>query len=212
MGRGGRGSRGGASSTAVRISGGRLRGRALAVPPVAAVRPTAARVREALFSMLGQNLHGVSVLDLFGGAGLLAFEAASRGAGPITVVERDPRVARAIAANARSLGLSIELRQGDAAAVDTGEWDLVLLDPPYADPPERWLRHAAPRAGWRLVIEHDAGPQLPAAPGAGHQLLRSRRYGRTAVSVYGRAPAGVAEAEVVGEDAGVVEGEAEPRG
>ena len=81
------------------------------------MRPTSARVREALFSVLGQHLEGLSVLDAFGGSGLLSFEAASRGAGPITVVERNRRQVRSIERQAAELGLELrELGQPEAAA------------------------------------------------------------------------------------------------
>ncbi|MCE7957512.1 MAG: 16S rRNA (guanine(966)-N(2))-methyltransferase RsmD, partial [Acidobacteria bacterium ACB2] len=85
LGPAGGGREGGALS--LRITGGHLRGRVLEGVP-AGVRPTASRVREALFSMVGQDLRGWSVLDAFGGTGLLALEAVSRGAAPVVVVER----------------------------------------------------------------------------------------------------------------------------
>lgn len=192
----------------MRITGGRLRGRAVPVRPGPNVRPTAARVREALFSMLGQDLSGRSTLDAFGGAGLLAFEAASRGAGPVTVCERSRKTARALQQAARALEVPIDLRVADAARVlDDGVWDLVLLDPPYRDDPGAWLQRAAPACRWRLCLEHRAGAALPREI-AGLVQLRARRYGDSAVAIYGaRAPAGVQEDEVVGEDPGVIEGE-----
>ncbi len=196
----------------VRLTGGRLRGRVVEVPDRPGVRPTSARAREALFSMLGQRLDGCSVLDLFGGSGLLTFEALSRGAGPARVVERDPRVAAQIRRSADALGVDLEVQRGDAARVAQGAWDLVLLDPPYADPPERWLRHAAPRCrGW-LVLEHRAGAELPAeldGDGGPLRLTALRRYGGSALAIYARpgAEPGGAEGDEVAEDLGVVEGE-----
>lgn len=204
--------RSGTASGSVRLTGGRLRGQLVRVPSSSAVRPTSSRVREAAFSMLGQNLHGVSVLDLFGGSGLLTFEAASRGAAPLTVVERDRRVAQELAESARALGLSLDLRVSDAKRVTAGCWDLVLLDPPYADNSLTWLHLAAPRASWRLLIEHPADRRLPASVDGSLVQLRSRTYGRSALTLYGRErpDAGVAEDEPVAEDLGVVEGKGEP--
>ncbi len=170
----------------MRITGGRLRGRVVPALDRPGLRPTSARVREALFSMVGQDLAGWSVLDAFGGSGLLAFEAASRGAGPLTVVERDRRAAGRIATTARDLGVALELVRGDAArflARARRRWDLVLLDPPYADDPALWARRAAPRVGRLLVVEHRAGEALPDRL-EGLVLDRRRRYGDTVVGLF----------------------------
>jgi len=199
-------------TVSVRLTGGSLKGRVVDVPDRPGVRPTAGRAREALFSMLGQRLDGCSVLDLFGGSGLLTFEAVSRGAGPARVVERDPRVAAHIRRSAAALGVEVEVLRADAARLTEGTWDLVLLDPPYADPPERWLRHAGPRCRGRLVLEHRAGAALPEGVDGAEGPLRLqglRRYGASALAIYagpGALPGG-AEGDEVAEDLGVVEGE-----
>lgn len=193
----------------MRITGGDLRGRVLPGRVPMGVRPTASRVREALFSMVGQDLRGWSVIDAFGGTGLLGFEAASRGAGPVLIVERRPATARQIASAAAALGLdALSVRVGDAARVlPEGSWDLVLLDPPYADDAARWVRAAAASARRALVMEHRAGVALPPEVGA-LGLDRARSYGDSALSVYRpRTLAGLEEAPVIGEDLGVVEGE-----
>jgi 16S rRNA (guanine966-N2)-methyltransferase len=182
----------------MRISGGRLRGRVVKVPDLPGVRPTAGRVREALFSMLGQDLSGWSMLDAFGGSGLMAFEAASRGAAPVVVCERDRRVARALQGSADSLGLEVELRGGDArATLRSGTWDLVFLDPPYADDPAAWVQAAADAVREVLVIEHRSGKPVPAISGP-LERVKQRRYGDSTLSVYRpRALPGVDEDEVV---------------
>lgn len=195
----------------MRITGGRLRGRRVPAPDQAGVRPTSGRVREALFSILGQDLTGWSMLDGFGGSGLMAFEAASRGAGPVTVVERNRRVAAALKQAAASLDVSVEVRIADAkAALRSGSWDLVFLDPPYRDDPGAWVTRAAGAVGRVLVIEHAAARRVP--PEAGALVLdRTRPYGDSALSLYRpRRDAGDAEAEPVAEDVGVVEGEGQP--
>lgn len=158
--------------------------------------------------MLGQALHGRSVLDLFGGSGALVIEAASRGAGPCLVVERSPPVVRHLRSTFGTLGVEAQVRQADARSVDSGQWDLVLLDPPYREDPVRWLRHAAPLCRWRLVLEHAAGAALPEVCGS-LRLDRVRAHGRSAVAIYRweGTPAGLPEDEVVAEDSAVVEGE-----
>ena len=91
-----------------RIIGGRAGGRRLQTPPGQATRPTSDRVREALFSALESwcgSFAGLRVLDLYAGTGALGLEAASRGAGPVTLVERDRRTARLVETNRDTLGL-----------------------------------------------------------------------------------------------------------
>jgi 16S rRNA (guanine(966)-N(2))-methyltransferase RsmD len=168
----------------VRITGGSLKGRRVPSPDVAGVRPTSSRVREALFSMVGQDLDGWSVLDACGGTGLLAFEALSRGAGPVEVVERRPAVARRIGQAARALGVVVRVRVGDAGrALGEGRWDLVLLDPPYADEAGPWVERALGAVGRVLVVEHRRGASLPAE--AGRLVLdRQRTYGDTGLALY----------------------------
>lgn len=183
----------------MRITGGTLRGRDVAVEGGPGVRPTSSRVREALFSMVGQDLDGRSALDAFGGSGLLAFEAASRGASPITIGERDRRVAGAIRRAAERLSVQVELHSGDVSRLmGTGRtWDLVMLDPPYRDAPEPWLRRAAPCCDWLLAIEYRAGVSLPTEVD-GLEQVRARRYGDTALALYRARPAaGLDEDEVV---------------
>jgi 16S rRNA (guanine966-N2)-methyltransferase len=195
----------------MRITGGRLRGRRIGSPSGPGVRPTSSKVREALFSMLGQSLDGWSMLDGFGGSGLMAFEAASRGAGPVTVVEKNRRAARAIQSSARALGVELDVSIADTRAVlrQGGRWDFVFLDPPYREDPAVWVALAAGAARHVLVVEHQAHRAVPDA--AGSLLLdRQRRYGESALSVYRPGPnAVVDQSEVVAQDLAVVEGEAE---
>ena len=126
----------------LRIIGGSLRGRSLGSVPDG-VRPTSDRVRESLFAVLG-DLTGRHVLDLFAGTGALGLEAYSRGAERVVFVERSSRVARALRKRLAALSLDdesgIELVNGEATRVlrrlesraERG-FDLVFLDPPYAD-------------------------------------------------------------------------------
>ena len=153
----------------------------VAVPP--GVRPTSARVREALFSIVGHQLDGVRVLDAFGGSGLLALEAWSRGA-EVVVVERDRRRSRRIKEVVESLQASIEVVTGDVTrrAAALGVFDLVLVDPPYADAPAPVLQALAPAVGHRLVLEQPSDRPAPAQTGL--QLARTRTYGGTALHLY----------------------------
>ncbi len=126
----------------MRIVAGAARGRRLAPPPDG-VRPTADRVREALFASLGPDLRGASVLDAYAGSGALGLEARSRGAAAVTLVERDRRALATVRDNVARVGLDgVTVLAGDAArllgaaaggAPPAGApYDLVLLDPPYA--------------------------------------------------------------------------------
>jgi 16S rRNA (guanine966-N2)-methyltransferase len=121
----------------VRIIGGQFRRSKLTVPDKPGLRPTPDRVRETLFNWLGQDLGGWHCLDAFAGSGALGFEAASRGADSVLMIEQDPQLARALTdAAARLKADSVTVRRGDAIAAlqsrPPGSLDLVLLDPPFA--------------------------------------------------------------------------------
>ena len=119
----------------VRIIGGAWRGRAVRVLNRPGLRPTPDRVRETLFNWIQYQIAGRAVADLFGGSGVLGFEAASRGARPVTLIERDGRVAAQLGASALDLPTAdITIVKGDAldwlrcvAAPLAG----VFVDPPY---------------------------------------------------------------------------------
>ena len=189
----------------IRITGGACRGRALHGGIPEGVRPTAARVREALFNVVGNDLRGWSFLDLFGGSGLVALEAASRGAGPVRVVERNPRAAAAIRGHAAVLGLPVEVLVADAARVALDPADVVFLDPPYREDIGPWLARAAGFARRVLVAEVASAASGPEV--AGFSADRPRRYGGTTLLLYERIGSGAVhtEAPVVLEDPGVVE-------
>lgn len=180
------------SRTGVRIAGGRHRGRLIRVPP--GVRPTSGRVREALFSIWLERLTGARVLDLFAGAGVIAFEALSRGAREVVCVDRSPVGLGIIAANAVTLdqaGLStvrMELPQ-DLSAQDRrldGNFELIFADPPYDfDDYDALLQVAEEKLlpDGRLAVEHSSRVTLPPEAG-GLVRIRSNVYGESALSVY----------------------------
>jgi len=119
----------------VRIIGGEWRRRWINFPALEGLRPTPDRVRETLFNWLGQTLDGKTCLDLYAGSGALGFEALSRGAAQVTLVERDRQVLQALQANAQTLGMSrLELLNADALqflARDQRRYDVIFLDPPF---------------------------------------------------------------------------------
>jgi 16S rRNA (guanine(966)-N(2))-methyltransferase RsmD len=172
----------------VRIVGGTWRSRLISFPPRKDLRPTPDRVRETLFNWLGQDLTGKLCLDLFAGSGALGFEAASRGARRVVMVENDPVVFRAIATSREALAATVvEPRKTDALEflhADDGIYDVVFLDPPFKA--GYWPRlarllptHLAP--GALVYYESATPPELP--PGwetwkqgragqVGYQLLK----------------------------------------
>lgn len=119
----------------VRIIGGEWRRRMIAFPAVEGLRPTADRLRETLFNWLGQTLDGKVCLDLFAGSGALGFEALSRGAARVVMVERDRQALRALRENAEKLGAErLELHDADALQFlsrESRRFDVVFLDPPF---------------------------------------------------------------------------------
>ena len=122
----------------LRIIGGEFRGRRLHFPDGKGLRPTADRVRETLFNWLQGELQGRQELDLYAGSGALGIEALSRGAAGVVFVERARTAAQQLRANLASLGVEGQTRveQTDALqwlARDGQRYDLVFLDPPYAD-------------------------------------------------------------------------------
>lgn len=175
-----------------RIIGGSARGRRLRTPPGDATRPTSDRVREALFSALEAqlgSLHGLRVLDLYAGSGAVGLEAASRGAGAVTAVESDRRTAGLIAANARELGLEVEVLAHPVARALAGTpgaaYDVAFLDPPYPMTSEEvvaalalLVTHDWLVPGASVVLERSARSVEPAWP-TGLGLVRQKKYGET---------------------------------
>lgn len=182
----------------VRIIAGAFGGRRLVTPRGLATRPTADRVKEAIFNILGPpETEGAAppfrVLDLYAGSGALGLEAISRGADEAVLVEADRAAIQAATRNVAALGLEARVRivQGDAAVVLrrlTGPFSWVFLDPPYGmGAIERMLRLLGDGAllapGAAVLAEHDAR-EAPADHHGRLALEDRRRYGQTAVSFY----------------------------
>lgn len=180
-----------------RIVGGVAGGRRLAMPSGTSTRPTAERVREALFSALEArhgSLAGLAFLDLFAGSGAVGLEAASRGARPVTFVENDARAVRTLRDNVAHVQLpGTDVQPVDVARFLAGPataYDVVFLDPPYAEPVEPVL-DVLVSAGWlsddaTVVVERATRDPHPLWP-AGLTADRSRRYGDSTLW-YGRRP------------------------
>jgi 16S rRNA (guanine966-N2)-methyltransferase len=180
----------------VRVIAGRYGGRRLRAPRGRTTRPSSDRVREALFSMLGE-LHGAVVLDLFAGTGALGIEALSRGAARVVFVERDPAALDALKANLAALELTepaVEVRRGEArVALRTARerretYDLIFVDPPYGDARawERQLSVALPpllAPGARVIVESDRRALLELSLGAERER-QQRRYGDTTITIH----------------------------
>ena len=180
----------------MRVIAGELKGQRLVAPRGWKVRPTSDRVREAIFSALGDRVEGATVLDLYCGTGALAIEALSRGAGSAVLVDRDTRPALG---NVQRLGLGdrAELVRADVGrwlgqvspASFAGKFDLVFVDAPYklADRVTQDLNIHLPRLladGGRAVIESGARRPLQIDT---LEPLRQRRYGAADVSIYAEA-------------------------
>ena len=153
------------------------------------MRPTPDRVRETLFNWLGQTLYGKHCLDLFAGSGALGFEAASRGAGQVVMVENNRTVFRALQDNAKKLGLSnVALQCADGlkfAAQENSAFDVIFLDPPFQSD---YLPQLLPRLAHKLTAEGVVYVESGSAfdPGAGWQVLKQGKAGAVHHQLLGR--------------------------
>jgi 16S rRNA (guanine(966)-N(2))-methyltransferase RsmD len=170
-------------SQRIRIVGGRFKRSILPVPDQPGLRPTPQRVRETLFNWLGQDLTGWRCLDAFAGTGALGFEAASRGAAAVLLIEREPALVSALrASQVRLQAASVTIERGDAVswmrAYSGAAFDLVLLDPPFDQPA---LLSAAVEAATHLLgtgsfLYIESARAVDALP-AGFERWRSDRAG-----------------------------------
>jgi 16S rRNA (guanine966-N2)-methyltransferase len=166
----------------MRVVAGTARGRRLRAPTGEAIRPTADRVREAIFNMAGSraSLEGAHVVDLFAGTGAMGIEALSRGAAAATFVDRDPAAVSTIRANLAATGVE----GGTVVRSDvlrflhiTPAFDVAFVDPPYEF--DRWGELFGLLLARLAVAESDRVVD----PGEGWEVLRTRRYGITVVTL-----------------------------
>jgi 16S rRNA (guanine(966)-N(2))-methyltransferase RsmD len=169
----------------VRIIAGVWRSRIVTFPAEPGVRPTPDRVRETLFNWLGQDLAGRRCLDLFAGSGVLGFEALSRGASEVVMVERSRTAAAALRESAARLDArGFRLVVGDAlhflAAPEEGRFDIVFVDPPYGS---GLVAEVLPRLpgvlarGAAVYVESDVAVEV-------NRPWRVRRHGRAGAVHY----------------------------
>lgn len=176
----------------LRITGGEARGRLIAGPQGLPLRPTASKVRQAIFNILAFKLNQARFLDLCAGTGLMGLEALSRGAASLIAVEEDRRAIKAIDTNLKHLGYEAELICADVrkalVVLESAGFDIIFADPPYKTTLAREILSLVNEKGLLdlegvLVIEHLKNIQLPEREG---ELERSsyRCYGQTALSIY----------------------------
>ena len=171
----------------MRIIAGRAKGRRLAAPPGLGTRPTAGRVREALFSVIMPRLAGANVLDAFAGSGALGLEALSRGANKALFIEADAAALKVLRRNAEACRLPrAEILPGDALRFfgrNKEPYDIVFLDPPYnTDLLARALKGLAggTLAKGGLVVAETAAKDMLCPP-AGFGVIKHSVYGDTAL-------------------------------
>jgi 16S rRNA (guanine966-N2)-methyltransferase len=162
----------------LRVIGGKYRSRVLRVPDRPGLRPTPGRVRETLFNWLGQELSGLACLDLYAGSGALGFEAASRGAARVVLVEKDRAVVAELERSRAALGANqVTIVGGEAVDFlmrERSRFDVVFLDPPFRQNAVPAILEKLPprlRPDARVYVESDA-PVEVAAPWT--ELKRAR--------------------------------------
>jgi len=169
----------------MRVIAGTARGVSLTAPRGDATRPITDRVKETLFAILGDRVPDARVLDLFAGSGAIGIEALSRGAERVDFVERDRNAMKALRSNLERTRLDEgaavhELEVERFLASTNGEWDVVVLDPPYevraiVAPLRALVPHLAPGAS--VVIKHFWRAEAPDVEGLA--VTRQRRFGET---------------------------------
>ena len=176
-------------SNQIRIIGGIHRGRKLRFPDLQGLRPTSDRTRETLFNWLQPVIEGASCLDLFAGSGALGFEAASRGAGRVVMLDRASQAIKSLNENAQLLGLKqTEITQADALKwleqTPSQPFDIVFLDPPFADDLLSECCARLQSGGWlaehaQIYVEVDLNRGLPQFPPA-WKIVKEKRAGQVA--------------------------------
>jgi len=182
----------------VRIIGGRWKRSKLPVADRPGLRPTPDRVRETLFNWLGPDLDGWRCLDAFAGSGALGFEAASRGAAEVVLLERDPALVALLSASKARLGAeALRIERGDAlqwmARAAPGAFELVLLDPPFDSSLALPALAAAARIvvpGGFVYVEAPKAVAAEPAAAAGLEPWRASRAGQVHFHLFRRPDAG----------------------
>ncbi|NNJ92177.1 MAG: 16S rRNA (guanine(966)-N(2))-methyltransferase RsmD [Gammaproteobacteria bacterium] len=186
-----------ASSNTLRLIAGKLGGRKIRFPDARGLRPTADRTRETLFNWLSNDIAGSHCLDLFAGSGALGFEAVSRGANHVTMVDASGNVTRQLQENSQLLNVNdrVTIVARKATAYLSGyeqsahdrPFDIVFLDPPFADDllqkvldmlfSGHCLAH-----GTKIYVERDIRQELPVLP-KNCEVKRDKKAGQVAFSL-----------------------------
>ena len=176
----------------MRVITGTARGRRLKEPVGFDIRPTTDQVKEAMFNIVQFDIEGRRVLDLFGGTGQLGIEAASRGAGSVTIVDQSRDAVKLIKENVKTCGLNIQVVQGDSMSFleRCGKFDLIFIDPPYDSAlAEKALRRIKEidilSEGGIIVCETRRETELPQLD-APYANRREYRYGKVRLTVYAK--------------------------
>lgn len=182
----------------MRITGGTARGRSVESPIGGEVRPTGAKVRQALFNILAFRMQGARFLDICAGTGLVGIEALSRGAGSLISIEENRALSKAVELSLKKLKFDGEVICGDFRRVlpvlEPKSFDIIFADPPYKSPHIKDIPLSVEELdllddGGLLVIEHMKGCKF--SPGCTVLALKStRNYGQTCLSFFGRKEAG----------------------
>ena len=168
----------------VTIIAGKYKGQKIATPGKG-THPMGSREKLALFNMIAGRIEGSLVLDAFAGSGALGLEALSRGANSVVFVEKNPKAAKVISENLKSLGVEsdFEVIKG-AVSGASGDFDIVLADPPYDDFDIKEVGSLASlvKSGGILVLSHP----FEAPVFEGLTLLKTHKYARAHISVYAK--------------------------
>ncbi|WP_196139071.1 16S rRNA (guanine(966)-N(2))-methyltransferase RsmD [Aliikangiella sp. G2MR2-5] len=176
----------------VRIIGGEMRGRKIHFSQVSGLRPTLDRIRETLFNWLAHSIHGATCLDLFAGSGAIGFEAASRGAKKVTLVEKHRKVVSQLKENASKLQTNtVYVVQDDASDFlkrNKEEFNLVFLDPPFnqgllSETFNALVPHLSPDAIVYIEQERSEQAFVPPTP---WQTLKFKQTGSFSYALYQR--------------------------
>lgn len=181
------------SSNVLRLVGGRHRGRKLQFPSARGLRPTADRTRETLFNWLAPVINGSVCLDLFAGSGALGFEALSRGARHVTMLEMAMPVFRQLQQNADLLGETEHtelLHQSALSWIEQStdrQFDVIFIDPPFKENLleqiiEKLINQNMVKPSGFIYVERDKGQQLPDFP-HGYSVIRDKTAGQVAYSL-----------------------------
>lgn len=174
----------------VRIISGRWRGRRITLPNAAGLRPTGDRIRETLFNWLQADIPGARCLDLFAGSGALGLEAASRGAAAVVLVEQNEQVCRQLRESIAMLGATdVTLVERAALAYLAGPprpFNIVFLDPPFADNHLQAASNALQDGGWltpdaKIYIEQIVGAHNDLPPWS---LVKDKVQGNVRFALY----------------------------